>query len=415
MKLSENLYIRILIISLCALPVLAVAVPRFLAFGPVIIAVLGWLTHRPVLGIWPKPSYPALGWAFAFIALMGISSLWAVDPDFALERTGKSAPVLLGSAMLFSLLRSLSTQNTAMQDLFYKIFPVSILLMGLLCIGELYGGRPIYYLLHDIPLEEHYSDNLSSMNRAVTIFILCIFPALHTLLQGRFKPRVRKVLLIFLGLILTAILFKTQSQSAQLAFGMGILAYFIFPASRPKAFIVLSIMLGLIFLSAPWLAQFLFNSFSGLIQEGSWLQEGYAANRMEIWDFVARRALEHPLIGHGVEATRAIKDFDTAKIYHPDSEVLHPHNFALQIWIEFGLLGVVLGAGFLNMLLHHMRSLTLPAAKTLLAVLIIALSISATGYGIWQGWWLGTFALLLGYSALISGESSPSKGQSKNS
>ena len=402
MKFSENLYIRIVIISLCALPVLAVAVPRFLAFGPVIIAVLGLIIYRLVFVHWPKLSYIALGWALVFIALMGFSSLWAVDPNFALERTGKSTPVLLGAALLFSLLRDLSAKNTLAVDLFHRAFPLSILIMGLLCIMELYGGRPLYHLLHDVPQMEKSSINLSSMNRAVTVFSLCVFPAHYVLFHENFAPLIRKALILSLWLVTIAILFKTHSQSAQLAFVIGGLTYLFFPASRPRAFIALGIVLGLVFLSAPWLAQLLFNSFSGLIKDGSWLQKGFAANRMEIWDFVARQALQQPFIGHGVEATRAIKDFDTSRIYHPDSEVLHPHNFALQIWIEFGVLGAFLGAGFLGSILYHIRNISLHAAKTLLAVLIIALSVSATGYGIWQGWWLGTFALLLGYGALMS-------------
>src|SRR5436190_23671517 len=83
-----------------------------------------------------------------------------------------------------------------------------------------------------------------------------------------------------------------------------------------------------------------------------WLGYGqaFANNRLEIWDFVSRYALRHPLHGFGIEATRAVEAFDSQQIYQKKATILHPHNFAIQMWIEFGLIGGLLAAAMMTQL-----------------------------------------------------------------
>ncbi len=121
---------------------------------------------------------------------------------------------------------------------------------------------------------------------------------------------------------------------------------------------------------------------------------------MEIWDFVARRALENPLYGFGVEATKAMKDFDTARIYHPTTQILHPHNFALQIWIEFGVIGALLASGFFTWLCVSISKLNIAEARQCLPALMACITLAAVTYGLWQGWWLGSFILLAVFCVL---------------
>jgi O-antigen ligase len=124
------------------------------------------------------------------------------------------------------------------------------------------------------------------------------------------------------------------------------------------------------------------------------------APRLEIWDFISRRALQSPFIGHGTEATKSIT-FDTAQLYQPGKTILHPHNFALQLWIEFGAFGAALGAAFLGDILSRIYKFDLPLRRFSLALLMASLSVASTGYGLWQGWWLGVFCLLIAFIPLL--------------
>jgi O-antigen ligase len=133
------------------------------------------------------------------------------------------------------------------------------------------------------------------------------------------------------------------------------------------------------------------------VEKTPWLSSGYAAPRMEIWDMVARKALEQPFFGFGLDATRDIPHFETQNLYNPMDHVLHPHNFVLQIWIEFGALGVALISAFFAVVLKTISEQPESHQRWLLSLFMAMTAVAATSYGLWQAWWLGlmmTLALL---------------------
>lgn len=137
-----------------------------------------------------------------------------------------------------------------------------------------------------------------------------------------------------------------------------------------------------------------------------------ASHRLLIWDFVAARIWESPWIGWGMDAARAIPGGGLP----PDAAMLarfglnaqagqfasiqllplHPHNAALQIWLELGAVGAVL-AGWLLVLLGF-ASRSGPAAGCLAAGLVTAM----LSYGVWQYWWVAGLLLVAAFIPLLS-------------
>jgi O-antigen ligase len=74
---------------------------------------------------------------------------------------------------------------------------------------------------------------------------------------------------------------------------------------------------------------------------------------------------------------------------------LHPHDAALQVWLELGLPGAVLFAAIVAMFWSRLAAAPWPriylAASA--GALAAALAAAAGAYGVWQEWWLGTLAL----------------------
>lgn len=386
---------------LCLLPLIAVTAPRLLAYLPGLAGLIGvlgfWLRHKT------RPSIPlklAL-WLAVFIALAALSSLWAIDPPFALERSGKLLPVFLGGVLVVSFASHAQPQNIR---LFRFLFPVGVLAAGVLCVLNLYAGGALYSILHGG--EPGDAVNPSFLNRGVVFFTLSLFIAffiLWTQQEEKRRSHFSKSLGIALGFISVAILFKTQSQSAQLALLGGGAAFLLFPYRIKSAWTVLAILITGMMLTLPFAAQAAFQHLAPALHDMAWFSKGYAADRLEIWDYVSRRALEQPLHGFGIEATRAITDFDTQQLYSPTKGVLHPHNFTLQLWIEFGLPGILLAGGFIGFILRQIEMLPGSAARMALATFIAALCVASTGYGLWQGWWLGSFTALAAFT-MIAGK-----------
>ena len=68
-------------------------------------------------------------------------------------------------------------------------------------------------------------------------------------------------------------------------------------------------------------------------------------HRLLVWGFTADRIEERPVLGWGLNASRAVpggaKSLDVSEPALP----LHPHNAALQWRLELGILGVLFGVG----------------------------------------------------------------------
>ena len=66
----------------------------------------------------------------------------------------------------------------------------------------------------------------------------------------------------------------------------------------------------------------------------------------------------------------------------------HPHNGALQIMVETGLVGSLLVLGLLILLSRRIDGLPPAQRAPAVAMLVTVLGVAATAYGIWQSHWL---------------------------
>lgn len=127
----------------------------------------------------------------------------------------------------------------------------------------------------------------------------------------------------------------------------------------------------------------------------------YDLPRLYIWAFAAEHVMDRPLLGWGMNASRNMPGGEERIVDHIRDVVfgevmpLHPHNFALQAWLELGLIGALLVAGITARLIvlgaAPARSAAAAAAATGLTV--TALTQFALSYGAWQSWWLASVFL----------------------
>lgn len=379
----QSLYATAFVFSLCALPLVAFFSARAMSILPGIVALL-------FAALWPflhggkvQFSRSYFAWAGFLSLLCAASALWSPDQSFALEKAGKIALVLLPGALLFSLAQSLSD---ARAGLFSRALPAFVIVAGVCIIAELAFNLPLHRFIEKMSFDETLSSAV--VNRS----IFCAFSALFIAFAVAENNKIR-IALVFCAVLALAL---SQSQSNQLALALAALAYFLFPYARPKIYYVLAAMVAALIFAAPFLAQWMFAHLALAADGTPWLKEGYASSRMEIWDFVARHVLQNPFKGYGVESTRFIH-FDAAGLYYASGDVLHPHNFALQLWGEFGLWGAFIGAGFFAFLFSKLKNLAPAQAKIALPTLVYVLCVAAMGYGLWQGWQLGQFTVLLAF------------------
>ena len=220
-------------------------------------------------------------------------------------------------------------------------------------------------------------------------------------------PRAWRALILLAGALVLVLLPGEAAKLAVLAGGLAGGAAWLAPRLAPRltgAILALAI-LAMPALLGPVLAR-------GVPADGI---PPSAAHRLLIWDFVTARIAERPLLGWGMEASRAIpghRDHASpavlerfhltgpgAALWLPTAELLplHPHNGALQLWLELGLPGALLGAALALLLGRAAARSARPAVAT--AVLAAASVTAMLSFGAWQEWWVGAELMALAATA----------------
>lgn len=122
-----------------------------------------------------------------------------------------------------------------------------------------------------------------------------------------------------------------------------------------------------------------------------------AHHRLTIWRHVSVLIEQGPWTGYGLESSRVFGDKTAIKVELPGQSPsveellpLHPHNAALQIYLELGVIGAALAAIFLLTISNRISrsDVSHKAKAVMMATLVSAFIVAMVSYGIWQTWWL---------------------------
>lgn len=152
-----------------------------------------------------------------------------------------------------------------------------------------------------------------------------------------------------------------------------------------------------------------------------------ALHRMVIWDFTALRIAERPILGWGMEASRTVPGgrdtppgeiLDRLRVTEPAQRAafaaphvqvlpLHPHNGALQVWLELGGIGALIAAAMAWLAgSAAARAPSPPAATGALASAAVTAMLS---FGAWQAWWVAAMLLAAVVCVALPARASPGR------
>lgn len=372
---------------------------------------LVWRAHRRL----PRPPM-GMAWLFAAFIVWGfIGSTWSLDPEASWATAGKLAlmailglPLVAAAGHLdpasYRLVMRGNLAGTAVGLAFLAI--------------EVFFHLPITHALYTAFHIPHATDP-SMLNPAATVLVLFVALAAGDLLNRR---RLVQAVLIGAAAVLLAVL--SQSMAAGLA---GLAAAVVFAAvywGGAVAGRALAVIVAAAILAAPLLP----NRVLGPAKEFNWPSDAIPSvyQRIAIWQFTETRIDERPFLGWGLDAARRIPgghDGIKAESLHIQNPVmrgrvtayfnsgnieqmpLHPHNAALQIWLEAGGVGAALTAA-LALVALWAAARRWPTARSPIAAVfafaISALLIAGLSYGIWQTWWLAVLWLGTVFAELVS-------------
>ncbi len=376
------------------MPVMFIHMPRALSFVPLLFGLIisAWWIFGEKKIIKHTPQYI---YCIIAISLLCITSvLWSIEPMGAYKQAIKVSAILLFSVPLFNLMRSL---NIEIFKPFLWIFPVGVTLAAILASFELAFDMPIYRATHTFP--DNYDLSSAVMNRGAISTVFLFFIAI-LFLNNVSSKKLKHALLVIMTISTATMLALSQCQSGQLAFVLGILSIFIIPHRFKYSYFLIALIIISAIFATPFIVNIMFIGLIDNAQEIPWLKDGYAGPRIEIWNFIMKYALNNPIYGYGIEATRFVTEFEHSYIYHKGATILHPHNFAVQIWMDFGIIGVITTSILIAFTILQISKLSLDDRKIAISLMIAIFAVAATGYGMWQSWWIGELVFLISLCAL---------------
>jgi exopolysaccharide production protein ExoQ len=390
-----------------------------LAFGPLLYAAwLGTVAAMLVLAcvalivsrhdglpIVPK-SVRALMIVVPLLAWMLASAIWSLDGKASAVVTLRVAVLLSGGFVLVTSFALLPPDRLRL--------PLIASALGLsaasaVVAGDLALGGHLALFLHG-PRPDG-TDPALAYGRAATLNAILMVPVLVGLLRlGAFRLAAAYALLTAIAIL------QTSSLSAKTAFAAGLLTLAVVLILPQLRWVVLA-LLSLAVVTLPLLFPLPLNA-----EVTCWLanHKPSALHRLEIWSFVAEHIEQRPIAGWGLDAARRLPGGTSKLIIHhcdaadrPDgvalsSETLplHSHNAILQVWLELGGIGVVLGFG--PLIFAFWQAFRAPAwdsrpAQAMIAgTITAAILIGLVGFGIWQEWFLSGLFIAAAFVVLAA-------------
>ena len=265
-------------------------------------------------------------------------------------------------------------------------------LLGLVMLVEGLTGAALYQGLR-AALGDPIRPDLAARNVAVAAFVLAVLWAPAALAGARICRAPWLVLPMVAGLIGGSTVNGADAPLAAGALGLAAgLAVWFWPRVAPR---LLAGLAAFFFLLAPlvlWAVRAV-GCYEGLERAAptSWSQ------RMGYWRHAVGWIADHPMRGWGLDASR---------MFAPGIQ-LHPHDSALQIWLELGVIGATAAAVFWVALFARMSRPKADAATAVSAAAASAyLVIGAVSFGVWQEWWLAVGALCAALCAALEAQTS---------
>jgi O-antigen ligase len=366
-----------------------------LAFVPLVgwLGPLGFTVLMALIGVLglPSLSLPDEDRPVAVVLLIGLiwaamSSAWS---PFHPSKLGNNTAFKLSLQLplMWAAVCAARRAEPRLRELALKVLAFGGAVFGLLLLMEFATDAKVYETIH-VAYYEPIRHDLAQVNVAHSAFVLALIAPLAAgaAWRARLSPWIAAP--AALGAVLAALRFKAEAPALAILLA-AIVAYAVWrwPRGGPRTLAAGAVIYSL---GAPFVIWGL--RAAGLYEQIQARVELSWSMRMDYWRHAADWTRDHPLRGWGLDASR---------VFGPGI-VLHPHDDALQLWLELGAIGAVLAAAFWWIAINRLqRERSDPAAAAVAASVAIYLLFGALNFGVWQDWWLSLGGLVAMAAALL--------------
>ena len=328
------------------LAIVGIVLPPLAIFAPLgttpllIVAALATvvLARRQLLNRLVKLAIPAA--LLAALGLWGaISSQWSIIPGHSLTESLRFLGISTCGMIVLAGARDLGDSERCLVS--RALLAGVIIAVGILAI-ERFGGTPLMRFWHPVP-SQSLSDRVLvyyRYDRGVTVLVLALWPALFSA-----APRWLRLALLAAAVTMTSLMI---SDTSLLALSAGLVVFVAARFFARTVAVLMILTLAMLSIAIP-LATPSYQTVAALHAEAPAIKWS-GIHRLLIWRFASDRVAERPLLGWGMDSSRAIPGGNTDLVtllppgqYPAQAQALplHPHNGSLQLRLELGRAGVV--------------------------------------------------------------------------
>lgn len=335
----------------------------------------------------------------AFVGWVFIACLWAADPMEALEKAAILALVMGASLVVIQQLEGLS--DDAVTQLAQGVL-IGFLIGGLYTAFETISQEGLTrFMLTYTPFIEHSGGKHVTIENGTAVrmsgahmtrvsfeFALFLCPAILAALATT-RGALRLACLAAITAFSVVVILWSRSQTAQLVVLLTFITLAFALCFRNLTRLAIAAGFALVVL---FIVPIALSLFAAEVHKDPNLFTSARA-RVIIWDYTAKRVLEHPILGVGTYSTRFIHQARIAKEPTWEGDLLvrpetrdHPHNVYLQVWYELGVVGALLFGWMGLVILRATKDADISVQPFLLTQFAMTGVLIGPTYGMWQSW-----------------------------
>ena len=339
------------------------------------------------------------------ILVILFSYYWTINSNRTLEVIG---PI---SGIIFAIYISLNITSTNKIKNMDNLIGIPMILTSICIFLDLFFNSEIRSNLAILAGDQPTSE---SGNYSRGIIILTIMMPLSVAMYLNEK---KYNLAIVIFTLATVVIILGPNNSSKIALICALLSSLLIYFFGPRAFLCFGILSITIILFLPVLSTKVFPVITNIDKNNSYYipwqsipAGGSIIHRLLVWEYVGSEIYKKPLLGHGVGTSRLIGQNIILNAPNSDIEIkggipLHPHNNFLQIWLELGIVGIIIITLIWIKVIKfgiRIRKNSYILGTGICSSIVTIFVICNLSFGVFQAWWMSIIAFLF----LISFQSS---------
>ena len=331
------------------------------------------------------------------ILIIFISYFWSINPERTSEVIGPISGIIIAIFIVLNI-----TKNNKILNI-ENLIGIPLIITSLCIFLDMILNTEIRsnlaMLAGDAP-----TSRSANFGRGI-IILLMIMPFSVAMYINKGK------ILLALGIVIlvSAIVILGPNHSAKIALFITILSSIIIYFLGPRSFLYFGIISIIFILFLPIISSKILPPI-GSIEKNNYYNVpwqktaigGSIIHRLLVWEYVANEIYKKPLLGYGTGTSRLIGQNIILNVPNTNQEIkggipLHPHNNFLEIWLELGLLGIIIINILWMKIIKYgiqMRQDSYIIGTGVCSSIVTIFIISNLSFGVFQAWWMSSIALI---------------------